>query len=148
MKKFLAFVVCACLCAPLIAAGVNPTPDIHPLVSSAVAPLTITSAPPPPGAVGRRYGTFHYILGHSYTGYPLTASGGVGGYTWSATGLPPGLSILNAFYGGSVRCCVIFHAIVGTPTKAGTYTSVVTVKDYAYPAHHKSATYTIKIVVQ
>src|SRR5436190_4023614 len=45
----------------------------------------------------------------------LTASGGSGSYSWSATGLPPGLSI-NTTSG----------LISGTPTTAGTYTTTAT----------------------
>jgi Putative Ig domain len=45
----------------------------------------------------------------------VTASGGTGSYTWSATGLPPGLSI-NSGTG----------VISGTPTTAGSYSVTVT----------------------
>ncbi|WP_329062406.1 M4 family metallopeptidase [Amycolatopsis sp. NBC_01480] len=59
---------------------------------------------------------------------PLTASGGTAPYTWSATGLPAGLSI-NASTG----------TISGTATTAGTSNVTVTAKDSA--AHSGTATF-------
>ncbi|MGW7530998.1 putative Ig domain-containing protein [Amycolatopsis sp. NPDC054798] len=47
----------------------------------------------------------------------LSASGGSGGYTWTASGLPAGLSISS---GGLIS---------GTPTTAGTYSVTATAKD-------------------
>jgi hypothetical protein len=46
----------------------------------------------------------------------LSATGGTTPYTWSATGLPPGLSVNPAF-----------GTIAGTPAARGTYTVTVTV---------------------
>ena len=48
----------------------------------------------------------------------MSASGGTAPYTWTATGLPAGLTI-NSSSG----------LISGTPTAAGTYSSTVTAKD-------------------
>jgi subtilisin family serine protease len=70
--------------------------------------------PPPPGAPtvanpGTRTGTVGVA-----TSLQMTATGGITPYTWSATGLPPGLSI-NPSSG----------LISGTPTTAGTYSVTV-----------------------
>jgi len=65
---------------------------------------TIATTSLPSGKVGASYAA------------GLAASGGRPPYTWSATGLPPGLSTS----GGS---------IVGTPTTHGTWTPKVTVRD-------------------
>jgi len=146
MKKFVVLALCAVLFSPLVDGGTNPTPDIHALVATTVAPLTITSGTPPSGRVGVQYGGFHYVLGRIFYGFPITATGGVAPYTWSATGLPPGVAPKFIFYGGSTRCCIAVEVLGGIPTKAGTYTTVLTVTDSATVKHHKSATYTIKIL--
>jgi subtilase family serine protease len=62
----------------------------------------------------------------------LSASGGTGSYTWTATGLPPGLS-LNSASG----------LISGTPTTAGSYPVSVTAKDTANATGSASFTWTI-----
>ncbi len=53
----------------------------------------------------------------AYTSTTLTATGGVPGYTWSATGIPAGMSLSAA------------GVLSGTPTAAGTSTLSVTVTD-------------------
>lgn len=71
-----------------------------------VVNLTITTSSLAGGTVGAAYST------------TVTASGGLSSYTWTAPGLPAGLSI-NSSTG----------AITGTPTTAGTYGFTVTVTD-------------------
>jgi len=121
------------------------------LTINAPGTLAITSGAPPNGAVGSPYGGTHSISGHSFTGSPLTATGGTPSYTWSWTAaqgssLPPGLSpTLLYISGGSTRCCVYVLAIAGTPTTAGTYNVIVTVTDSASPPAHVNASYTINI---
>jgi Zn-dependent metalloprotease len=62
----------------------------------------------------------------------LSATGGTPPYTWSATGLPTGLSI-NAS-----------GLISGTPTTAGTFNVTATARDSANPAQSGSASFTCR----
>lgn len=84
---------------------------------------TVTVANP-----GSRTGT----VGTAVTSVTLSASGGTAPYTWSATGLPPGLSI-----GTSTG------TISGTPTTAGTYPVTATAKDAASRTGSTTFTWTI-----
>jgi hypothetical protein len=71
------------------------------------------------------------------TSLQMTATGGTGALTWSATGLPTGLTI-NASTG----------LISGTPTATGTFTVTVTARDSASPPLSGSTTFTWTIVPQ
>jgi len=79
-----------------------------------------------------------HLLKTEQLGFPLTAMGGVPPYSWSATGLPPGLGL--SANGGS------FY-ISGTPTTTGSYKNVaVTVTDSGTPqATSPAGNYTIVI---
>jgi hypothetical protein len=61
----------------------------------------------------------------------LSASGGSGGYTWTATGLPAGLSISSS------------GLVSGTPTTAGTYSVTATAKDSSGATGSTTFTWTI-----
>jgi hypothetical protein len=67
-------------------------------------------------------------------GFTFTASGGVQPYSWTASALPPGLT-LNAQSG----------ALTGTPTLAGSYKAVVTATDSGTPTASVNANPTIVI---
>jgi hypothetical protein len=86
------------------------------------APLLITTAALPSGTQGAAY---------PVTG--MTATGGTEAYTWSATGLPTGLSLSTA--GG----------ITGTPGASGDFSVNVSVSDNATPANVQSATFTLQV---
>jgi hypothetical protein len=123
----------------------------HCVVVSGPTTLTITSGSPPDGTVGVNYGGAHTLKGHQYTGFPLSATGGVPSYTWSwaaaqDSSLPPGLQISDLYLGGgSTRCCLYVLIISGTPTVAGTYNVIVTVTDSGSPPAQTSADYAIAI---
>lgn len=65
------------------------------------------------------------------TDLQLTASGGTAPYVWTATGLPPGLSIAPAT-----------GLISGTPSTAGAFAVTATATDSASPSHNGSVTFT------
>jgi len=77
---------------------------------------------------GNKSGT----VGTAISSFTVTASGGTTPYTWSATGLPAGITI-----GSSTG------TVSGTPTTAGTYNVTVTAKDAANVTGSTSFTFTI-----
>ena len=91
---------------------------------SSTSSLRITGAVSPNGTVGA-----------PYTSAQFTATGGSGTYTWTATGLPPGITISGA--GTSTL------TVAGTPTTAGSYTASINVTD----SRGGSVTYTGGIAV-
>ncbi len=61
--------------------------------------------------------TYAGTAGSPITALPMTVSSGTPGYTWTATGLPPGVTISGA------------GVISGTPTTGSRFVTVVTVTD-------------------
>ncbi len=90
---------------------------------STTLPLTVTSGPTivPVALPGG-------VVGHAYPGATLQAQGGTAPYSWSATGLPPGLSLTSA------------GVLSGTPASAGSFNITVTVTDDSSPRQTDSTT--------
>jgi Zn-dependent metalloprotease len=82
------------------------------------------------GNPGNKTGT----VGTAITAFTVTASGGTSPYSFSATGLPSGVSINSS--SGQVS---------GTPTASGTYSTTVTVTDSSSPAKSGSTQFTFTI---
>lgn len=91
-------------------------------ITAVVAPLAITTNSLAGATVGIAYAQ------------SVEATGGQGAYTWSADGLPPGLSI-NSSTG----------SIAGTPSAAGTFNVTVTVKDGGSPQQTASKPLTLTV---
>ena len=89
----------------------------HPIIGGGTGGVSVANP-------GNRTGTVG-----TATSLQMSASGGTPPYTWSATGLPAGLSI-NSSSG----------LISGTPTTANTYTVTVTATDSATPTHNSGST--------
>jgi hypothetical protein len=84
--------------------------------------LTILTNSLPDGSVGDAYSA------------QLQAIGGVGNRTWTATGLPAGLTLSTGGF------------ISGTPTTPGTSSVTVSVTDSATKPHVKSKTFTLQVL--
>ncbi len=82
------------------------------------------------GNPGNKTGT----VGTAITAFTVTASGGTSPYSFSATGLPPGVSI-NATSG----------QVSGTPSAGGTFNTTVNVSDSSSPAKSGSTAFTFTI---
>jgi len=82
------------------------------------------------GNPGNKTGT----VGTAITAFTVTASGGTSPYSFSATGLPAGVSI-NASSG----------QVSGTPTTGGTYSVTVNVTDSSSPAKSGSTQFTFTV---
>jgi Zn-dependent metalloprotease len=82
------------------------------------------------GNPGNKTGT----VGTAITAFTITASGGTSPYHFSATGLPPGISI-NATSG----------QVSGTPTSGGTYNVTVNVTDSSSPVKSGSTSFTFTV---
>lgn len=91
------------------------------ITQGGVAALSVTTASLPNGRQNV-----------AYTATTMSATGGATPYTWSATGLPTGLSI-NASTG----------VISGTPTTTGLFSPIITVKDSCLVT--ANATYSVRI---
>ena len=88
----------------------------------ATAPLVITTTSLLPGSVGTVYNA------------PLSATGGTTPYTWTATGLPPGLTVTNG-------------SISGTPATPGTYPVSLRVTDSTSPSLSVTTSQPLTLIV-
>jgi hypothetical protein len=95
------------------------------LAATSTLAITTTSLNPPTATVGVGYGAQQAV----------TATGGQTPYSWSANGLPSGMSI-NSTTG----------AVFGTPTVAGTFNFTVTVQDSSSPQQTASKVLSITVV--
>jgi hypothetical protein len=75
------------------------------------------------------------VNGQSYTGsgFSMTATGGVGAYSWRAVGFPAGMSISPA------------GLVSGVPSGPGSYRVTFTVTDSASPAHTASRSLSLTV---
>jgi len=74
-----------------------------------------------------------FTVGQAITPFNLTASGGASPYTWTATGLPSGLSLSSA------------GAVTGTPDAVGSYEVTATASDSSSPKNTSDTSFTIDV---
>ncbi len=90
------------------------------------ATITITSGLPPNGTVGTGYGSAGWWGCKQCSGFPLSASGGVGTVTWtwaaaSGSSLPPGLSLVGYWIRGMPPVgSVGSYRVIVSATEGGT----------------------------
>jgi hypothetical protein len=90
------------------------------ITSTQSAQFVVTVTLPPPSPPTANCASINAVAGVAIFPITVTGSGGAGGpYTFSATGLPPGLTMSS---GGTIS---------GTPTVSGTFPYTVTVTDSA-----------------
>lgn len=101
--------------------------------SSVSVPITVT-VPPLELMLDNNDSTITGVQGQALPATTITATGGTAPYSFSATGLPPGMSLatlagssLNS--PGVLRAAVNTARITGTPTTAGRFTATVIVQD-------------------
>lgn len=73
------------------------------------------------------------IVKKPYAGVTLGATGGYGNYTFSAVGLPTGMTLTNATFSG-------------TPTVVGIFNPIITVHDSGTPNLYSTTTYVLDIL--
>jgi hypothetical protein len=95
-------------------------------------PITDTWTTSPNPVVVTNPGSQTSVVNHPVSTVQLAASGGAAPYTWTASGLPAGLSISST------------GAISGTPTARGTFTVTATARDSLGASGSTSFTWTIK----
>lgn len=112
-----------------------PYPDLYVNDANATAQyygvdveVTVATAPPPPASITTASPLPQAQTGTTYTA-PLQGDG-TPPFTWTATGLPPGLAVVD-------------QSIAGTPTTAGSFTAHVTLTD----ANNQTASADLAIVV-
>lgn len=101
---------------------------------SATQQLSISIVPAPLVITTTSASLGNAVAGSAYSG-SLASSGGTGSVTWSATGLPPGLSISSA------------GVISGTATSPGVFPVTVTATDSGGGAYQQTQSTTINVTV-